>query len=176
MGIGGVISSGINTVTGGAVDLGEEVIGAGGEAFEAAFEAGEGVVDEAFKLGSGIAELGDEVYEWGKDAYEYIERIVRAMQPWPTSYTFLHRPGKEPMRVIVNRVKDGGIACTSFLPQPPEGLILRLQGEFQSVAGNGTLLQLDELQPAGKKKMTAEEFLRGYPIVEGMRFGPEVLS
>ena len=39
-----------------------------------------------------------------------------------------------------------------------------------------TTLEILELQPAGKKKMTAEEFLRGYPIVEGMRFGPEVLS
>ena len=37
-------------------------------------------------------------------------------------------------------------------------------------------VQVLELQPAGKKKMTAEEFLRGYPIVDGMRFGPEVLS
>ena len=41
---------------------------------------------------------------------------------------------------------------------------------------HGELLEVLELQPAGKKKMTAEEFLRGYPIVEGMRFGPEVLS
>ena len=38
------------------------------------------------------------------------------------------------------------------------------------------MFEIVELQPAGKKKMTAEEFLRGYPIVEGMRFGPEVLS
>ena len=28
------------------------------------------------------------------------------MQPWPTAYTFFHRPGKEPMRVIVNRHRD----------------------------------------------------------------------
>jgi methionyl-tRNA formyltransferase len=36
------------------------------------------------------------------------------------------------------------------------------------------VIEVEELQPAGKKKMSAEEFLRGYPIVEGMRFGPEV--
>ena len=39
--------------------------------------------------------------DWTKPA-DYIERFVRAMQPWPTAYTFLHRPGKEPMRVIVS--------------------------------------------------------------------------
>ena len=42
--------------------------------------------------------------DWTKPA-EYIERFVRAMQPWPTAYTFLHRPGKEPMRVIVNKLR-----------------------------------------------------------------------
>jgi methionyl-tRNA formyltransferase len=40
----------------------------------------------------------------------------------------------------------------------------------------GDVLQILELQPAGKKPLTADEFLRGYPIVEGMRFGPEGLS
>ena len=44
------------------------------------------------------------------------------------------------------------------------------------VCSGGKTLEILELQPAGKKRMTAEEFLRGYPIVEGMRFGPDVLS
>ena len=36
---------------------------------------------------------------------------------------------------------------------------------------------LDELNNrALAAGVTAEEFLRGYPIVEGMRFGPEVLT
>ncbi len=50
--------------------------------------------------------------DWTKPA-EYIERFVRAMQPWPTAYTFLHRPGKEPMRVIVNKRSpaDGITEC-----------------------------------------------------------------
>lgn len=112
--------------------------------------------------------------EWSKPA-ESIERHIRAMQPWPTAYTFLHRPGKEPMRVIVNRVQLGGIICTSFIPDPIPGLLLPL-GELVVLTGSSIDLVVLELQPAGKKKMTAEEFLRGHPIVEGMRFGPEVLS
>ncbi len=39
-----------------------------------------------------------------------------------------------------------------------------------------TYLQILELQPAGKKKMSTVEFLRGYPILPGYRFGPEQLS
>jgi methionyl-tRNA formyltransferase len=37
------------------------------------------------------------------------------------------------------------------------------------------MFEVLELQPAGKKRMTAEEFLRGYPIQDGYRFGPERL-
>ena len=111
--------------------------------------------------------------DWSQPA-ERIARLVRAMQPWPTAYTFLHRPGKEPTRVQVIRVRRLG---------PVEGL----PGDSSAV---GTLVELNparlvvpvydgssvveilDLQPAGKKRVTAAEFLRGYPVVEGMRFGP----
>jgi methionyl-tRNA formyltransferase len=53
---------------------------------------------------------------------------------------------------------------------------LSIESDSISVnAGGRATIAIYELQPAGKKKMTAEEFRRGYPIVEGMRFGPEVL-
>ncbi|MFO0797269.1 MAG: methionyl-tRNA formyltransferase [Gemmataceae bacterium] len=132
--------------------------------------------------------------DWAKPAAE-IERHVRAMQPWPTAYTFLHRPGKEPMRVIVNsahvfthsgQIPDGvtptgpmppghveagvGFAASSGARNPPPPIQALL------VATGGVMLELVELQPAGKKRMSAAEFLRGYPVVPGMRFGPEVLS
>ena len=115
--------------------------------------------------------------DWSKPAVEICHH-VRAMQPWPTAYTFLHRPGKEPMRVIVNRLsRNRGIVCTSFMTHPVEGLLrANLQGILEVIVGDGQFVIVEELQPAGKKKMTAEEFLRGYPVVEGMRFGPEVLS
>ncbi|QDU22530.1 methionyl-tRNA formyltransferase [Urbifossiella limnaea] len=115
--------------------------------------------------------------DWSKPAAE-VERHVRAMQPWPTAYTFLHRPGKEPMRVIVSRIGEG---CSV----PPErvaeiGAAIDFVGGGLGVkCGNPDdlfVLPVLELQPAGKKRMTAAEFLRGHPIVPGMRFGPEVLS
>ena len=120
--------------------------------------------------------------DWNKPA-EYIERFVRAMQPWPTAYTFLHRPGKEPMRVIVvkairesNKANVHPFFSTSFDSPPPPGTLIAEHSLLWVAAPEAHMVAISELQPAGKKKMTAEEFLRGYPIVEGMRFGPEVLS
>ncbi|WP_439624230.1 methionyl-tRNA formyltransferase [Gemmata sp.] len=121
--------------------------------------------------------------DWTKPA-EYIERFVRAMQPWPTAYSFLHRPGKEPMRVIVAKTfLNSGYSYGLHSPTYPAGTLNDEDGDGHSltpelivVSGDGLGLGISELQPAGKKKMTAEEFLRGYPIVEGMRFGPEVLA
>ncbi|MFM8275272.1 MAG: methionyl-tRNA formyltransferase [Gemmata sp.] len=115
--------------------------------------------------------------DWAKPA-DHIERFIRAMQPWPTAYTFLHRPGKEPMRVIVSKV--GAVRrVTSHCEARPGALVDNATSGFWvrcSFAMPTELLEVLELQPAGKKRMTADEFLRGCPAVEGMRFGPEVLS
>jgi methionyl-tRNA formyltransferase len=115
--------------------------------------------------------------DWTKPA-DYIERFVRAMQPWPTAYTFLHRPGKEPMRVIV--CKSGGIHDAAFDIEAEPGEVIDFVhpgfGVRCGLAPAQRIIEILELQPAGKKKMTAEEFFRGYPVVDGMRFGPEVLT
>src|SRR5262245_39088005 len=120
--------------------------------------------------------------DWSKPA-SYIDLFIRAMQPWPTAYTFLHRPGKEPMRVIVAKAGDSyAIGMPSSEPdRAPGTLIGNLPFGTERIpltvcCAHWQRLVVTELQPAGKKKMPAEEFLRGYPIVEGMRFGPEVLS
>lgn len=121
--------------------------------------------------------------DWSKPAAE-IERHVRAMQPWPTAYTFLHRPGKEPMRVIVSEVAEfpvrwdpnalPGTAFTDPMGKFPASFFI-VCGPEDNGATRG-VVEINALQPAGKKRMTAAEFLRGYPIVPGMHFGPEVQS
>ena len=120
--------------------------------------------------------------DWTKPADE-ICRQVRAMQPWPTAYTFFHRPGKESMRVIVSAVCPAPVALEETEPVTP-GAIQSLESMLISPGsvtdpvipvhcGNRTICLIQELQPAGRKRMTAGEFLRGYPIQNGYRFGPE---
>ncbi len=124
----------------------------------------------------------DGLIDWSKPA-EAICRQVRAMQPWPTAYTFFHRPGKEPMRVIVTALGIFPVRCSNdFVPghlfTDPTGRFrssLFVAGGFADGGETREALELLSLQPAGKKRMTAEEFLRGHPIQDGYRFGPERL-
>jgi methionyl-tRNA formyltransferase len=87
------------------------------------------------------------------------------------------------MRVIVNKAQVRPF-CPCGPNRPPVGTIegVGIPPELNIAVigawpGNTNLVFISELQPAGKKRMTAEEFLRGHPVVEGnARFGPEVLS
>jgi methionyl-tRNA formyltransferase len=136
----------------------------------------------------------DGLIDWSKPA-EAICRQVRAMQPWPTAYTFFHRPGKEPMRMLVTRVAPmdnflalqstpGDLAAAPMAPGPGDGppLLVVAGPQIEERLNNRhtidgrRAIEILELQPAGKKRMTAEEFLRGYPIQDGCRFGPERLA
>lgn len=117
--------------------------------------------------------------DWNMTAYR-IGRHVRAMQPWPTAYTFFHRPGKQPMRVIINRVGYESYRPTIDPGEQPGSIwgdsTSGAMGVECGMTPGRTALQVFEIQPTGKKRMTAEEFLRGYPIQEGYRFGPEKLT
>ena len=113
--------------------------------------------------------------DWSRSAAEVCQQ-VRAMQPWPTAYTFLHRQWKEPMRVMIGRAGHQFVSPSGLNSRPPGSIGQFEKHPFVVWTGEQNLVAIEELQPAGKKRMTAEEFLRGYPIVDGMRFGPEVLA
>jgi methionyl-tRNA formyltransferase len=115
-------------------------------------------------------ELG--AIDWSRTPEE-ICRQVRAMQPWPTPYTYLHRAGQAPGRLIVFKAKPA--EGPSGAPAQP-GEIRReaaVGGKLIVACGNGNL-EVAELQPAGKRRMPAADFLRGYRPQAGDRFGPEV--
>lgn len=96
---------------------------------------------------------------------------VRAMHPWPTAYTFWHRPGQPSLRLIVHKVRARpAVPGETLIP----GEILTTTIDLLCVAaGEGTVVEIHELQPAGKKRMPAADFLRGRRPVPGDRLGPE---
>lgn len=132
--------------------------------------------------------------DWSRD----VSRQIRAMQPWPTAYTFLHRPGVEPLRLIIYKVAYIGfcearsavidthasarsIVVTNtatgdtFTHADFPGRLF-VAGGCSTHASEHDLYEILELQPAGKRRMAAQEFLRGNPIPEGSRMGGETLA
>ncbi len=110
--------------------------------------------------------------DWSRSA-EQVCNQIRAMQPWPTAYTFLRRQGQPPMRVIIYRI--GGMAAAASGPHhPAPGSVLFPANKDLCVAtGSNGAVEILELQPAGKRRMSAQEFLRGTKLQAEDRFGPE---
>jgi len=97
--------------------------------------------------------------DWNSDA-EDIYNFVRGMYPWPCAYCYLKNERIRITRVRV--VKGTGIA----------GRVENAGGQL--IIGTGKeLISIIELQPEGKRLMTAQDFLRGRRLKEGFFFdGP----
>jgi len=95
-----------------------------------------------------------------------IRNQVRAMQPWPKTYTFWRRPQAEPLRLILERV-----SIVPNLTAAASGTVIEAVENRLVVATGDKGLAIERLQPAGKRVLTAQEFLRGYPVRVGERFG-----
>lgn len=92
--------------------------------------------------------------DWKKTAEE-IERHVRAMNPWPTAWTRL--PDGKFLKIFAASLQ------TTAHGQAGEVLETGVQGILVG-AGKGSIL-LKEVQLEGKKRMSAQEFLRGYSLM-----------
>lgn len=88
----------------------------------------------------------------------YIERMARAYFPWPSAYTYWRG---EHFKIIKASVVPG---------QSEPGLVQSISTGVAVGTGDG-LLQLHEVQPAGKRVMTLESFLNGTPDFINSRLG-----
>jgi methionyl-tRNA formyltransferase len=105
--------------------------------------------------------------DWTRSA-QAVCNHVRAMQPWPTAYTYLHSAQHEPLRLIVHRVAAGEGAAGMHT-----GAFVADGGILWIACGGATAVELRELQPAGKRRMSAADFLRGHPLAADARMGSE---
>ncbi|MHB1036011.1 MAG: methionyl-tRNA formyltransferase [Pirellulales bacterium] len=109
----------------------------------------------------------DGLIDWSRTAAA-IKNQVRAMEPWPKTYTFWRRPGSEPLRLIL-----GHVAICDAPPGTLPGTVLEAVGRRLVVVAGAGALAVEGVQPAGKRLLSTEEFLRGYPVQPGQQFGPE---
>jgi methionyl-tRNA formyltransferase len=102
----------------------------------------------------------DGLIDFSRTAKQIYDRW-RGFQPWPGAHTILR--GK---KLIVQKMHVVSDVVNSDVG------VLMVRGDALLVGcGGGTLLGLDEVQMAGKRGMSAAEFLRGYQVRSGERVG-----
>ncbi|MCR4842016.1 MAG: methionyl-tRNA formyltransferase [Eubacterium sp.] len=102
--------------------------------------------------------LGD--LDFSKSAVE-LSRLVRGLDPWPGAFTRLN--GKN-FKILKVSVAEGQTDSA------PGTIVSAGRDGFLVATGDG-LLALEEVQLEGKKRMSAEDFLRGVHPEEGTLLG-----
>lgn len=103
-------------------------------------------------------EKGEGNIRWEQDAVS-IERLVRAFTPWPGTYS--HWNGQQ-LKILSGVVVDG---------KHEPGRIIQTRDGIAVGTGEGLFL-LKRIQLAGRKAMTAEEFIRGQADFSGGTLKP----
>ncbi|MEW6349087.1 MAG: methionyl-tRNA formyltransferase [Thermodesulfobacteriota bacterium] len=96
--------------------------------------------------------------DWSAPA-EHLDRLVRAMNPWPVAFTAL---GGDMIKIWQVSVEPG---------QAPQGTMTAIRPDGILVGTGEGLLLVQEVQAPGKKRVSATDFARGRRLTKGNRFG-----
>ncbi|WP_010282570.1 methionyl-tRNA formyltransferase [Bacillus timonensis] len=102
-----------------------------------------------------------EKIDWAKNG-EDIYNQIRGLHPWPVAYTTL---SGEVMKIW------WGQKVPSSTPEKCGTIVSIEKDGFIVSTGNTTFIKITQLQLAGKKKMSAEQFLLGANIQVGTQLG-----
>ena len=96
--------------------------------------------------------------DFSRSAQEIYNRL-RGFQPWPGAFTTFRGKGLSitAIKLAAERV-------------PPAELLVR-DGRISAGCGNDSAVELLEVQPEGKKRMPARDFMQGYRPQTGDRVG-----
>ena len=103
----------------------------------------------------------DEIIDWSRTAVQ-IHNQIRGLNPRPGAYT---RADDVKIKVFQSRIIENDVQGSI----PGEVTEVNEEG-FTVQTGQGNLLIL-EVQRAGKKRMSAEQFLKGFDMIPGLRLG-----
>jgi len=100
---------------------------------------------------------------WSHSA-EQIRNQIRALKPWPGTFTFWRRPSGESLRLVID---DASAVRIDDRSSRSPGQVALSDGKQLIIATGDGALALTTIAPAGKRHMTVAEFLRGYHIRPG---------
>ena len=86
--------------------------------------------------------------------------LIKGFNPWPAAY----------FTVDGKRIKVFASKVSGKTDKEP-GTVVRSDGELIIACAEGTSLSLTEIQPEGKKRMTAKDYLTGHSLEVGSRVG-----
>jgi len=109
--------------------------------------------DESKKTYTQILKKEDGRIDWTKNANQ-IEKKVRAFNPWPTTYCKAKNQTMKIWKAFVTKQ-------TETSPKGPPGKVYLATNNNLAVQCGKDYLTIEELQFEGKRRMTAEEFLKG---------------
>ncbi|MDW0115784.1 methionyl-tRNA formyltransferase [Sporosarcina thermotolerans] len=107
--------------------------------------------DEKYVTFAGNITREQERIDWSRGGNEIFNK-VRGLYPWPGAYSVF-----QDGNVKVWKAKKSEIDTDAS----PGTIIKRLKDSLVVKTGDGTSIAITELQPAGKKRMAAEEFMNG---------------
>ena len=99
-----------------------------------------------------ILKREDGKIDWSKSAAE-IERLIRAYDPWPGTYT--KKDGKR-IKILKTRILNSELRTPNT--DPGDWVI---EGDQLKITCGEGVLEVLELQPEGKRRMSAKDFLAG---------------
>jgi methionyl-tRNA formyltransferase len=98
--------------------------------------------------------------DWSLPA-AYIHNRVRGLYPWPHAYSYL-----DGARLVLRATSVAGIPTDAA----PGTVVNASRDGLEVATGHGGRLTILEVQPEGRRAMTAREFLAGHPVPPGARF------
>ena len=100
--------------------------------------------------------------DWSRPSKQ-IYNLIRGLSPYPAAWTTLVRDGAEPLEL---KIFFGRVIADSDRQSP--GTVFVRDGALCIATGNGAI-EVTDLQLAGKKRLPAADFLRGFRDPESYR-------
>ena len=97
--------------------------------------------------------------DW-KDTSEHIHNLVRGLSPYPGAWTEVIE-AREPEKITDIKIFETALCANGITNSDDPGTIIEANGKMYAITGDG-MIEIISLQPAGKKRMEASAFLRGY--------------